>query len=103
MKDAHSKAKESKRHDGTAAPDAKVPTYQELLDEAPDQTFPASDPISPSAATHAQKQIETAKDKRDWSLRPRGPFTASWLPPCWSAWASASLASIRSRPCIGPP
>lgn len=35
---------------GDLGTDPKVaPTYQELLDEALQQTFPASDPISPSA------------------------------------------------------
>jgi hypothetical protein len=47
-----------------------VPTYQELLDEALDETFPASDPISPSAAMAAEKRISTDKDSTDWTLRP---------------------------------
>ena len=53
-----------------ATPHEKVPSYQELLDEALDETFPASDPISPSAAMAAEKRIRTAKDKTDWTLRP---------------------------------
>lgn len=69
MKDKAAKEKESKRLDGTAAKAEKVPTYQELLDESLDQTFPASDPISPSAAMHAEKQIETARDGTDWALK----------------------------------
>ena len=44
------------------------PTYQELLDAALDQTFPASDPISPSAALHPGKPISTSKDETDWTL-----------------------------------
>lgn len=48
----------------------KVPTYQELLDEAVEQTFPASDPISPSAAMHTARRISTAKDETDWTLQP---------------------------------
>lgn len=48
----------------------KMPTYQELLDDALDQTFPASDPISPTAAMHAEKQIATDKDGKDWTLKP---------------------------------
>jgi hypothetical protein len=51
-------------------PAEKVPTYQELLDDALDQTFPASDPISPTAAMHAEKQIATDKDRKDWTLKP---------------------------------
>jgi hypothetical protein len=52
------------------APAEKVPTYQELLDEALDQTFPASDPISPTAAMAAEKRIETERDAVDWTLKP---------------------------------
>lgn len=48
----------------------KMPTYQELLDESLDQTFPASDPISPGAAMHADKQISTGQDDTDWTLKP---------------------------------
>lgn len=51
-------------------PSDTVPTYQELLDEALDETFPASDPISPSAAMAAEKRISTAKDDTDWTLKP---------------------------------
>ncbi|HEY0817949.1 MAG TPA: hypothetical protein VGD46_04170 [Rhizobacter sp.] len=51
-------------------PSEAVPTYQELLDEALDETFPASDPISPSAAMAAEKRIKTDKDATDWTLRP---------------------------------
>jgi hypothetical protein len=43
-------------------------TYQEFLDEALDETFPASDPISPSAAMYAEERIQTAKDKVDWQV-----------------------------------
>ena len=51
------------------SPSAQDPgTYQELLDAAVDMTFPASDPISPSAAMHAEKRLKTAKDERDWEL-----------------------------------
>ena len=50
----------------------KVPTYQELLDESLDETFPASDPISPSAAMHAERRIHTPKDDVDWKLKPGG-------------------------------
>jgi hypothetical protein len=71
MKDAHSRQKESKRLEGQASkPAAKVPTYQELLDESLDETFPASDPISPGAAMHAERQVATGKDEVDWQLKP---------------------------------
>ena len=71
MKDPHSRRKEAERLEGKAAPpEAKVPTYQELLDESLDETFPASDPISPGAAMHAQKEVSTGKDSVDWQLLP---------------------------------
>lgn len=47
----------------------KAATYQQRLDEALEQTFPASDPISPSAALHAEKQISTPSDSVDWTLK----------------------------------
>jgi len=53
----------------------KVPTYQELLDEALDETFPASDPISPGAAMHADRLIHTDKDAQDWKLTPGSKAT----------------------------
>jgi len=73
MKDAHSRARESDRLEGKAkSPSAKVPTYQELLDESLDETFPASDPISPSAAMHAERRVTTGRDDVDWQLKPGG-------------------------------
>ena len=70
-KDPRSVKKVEDRLDGKASNAAeKVPTYQELLDDALDQTFPASDPISPTAAMAAEKRIETAKDAVDWTLKP---------------------------------
>jgi hypothetical protein len=70
MKDPHAREKEARRLDGTCKPAAKVPTYQELLDESLDETFPASDPISPSAAMHAARKVVTGKDDVDWQLKP---------------------------------
>jgi hypothetical protein len=48
----------------------ELPTYQGLVDEALKETFPASDPISPTAAMHPVKPVRTASDDRDWSLGP---------------------------------
>ena len=70
MKDPDARQKEAKRLDGKAGKPAKLPTYQELLDESLDETFPASDPISPSAAMHVAKQVTTGKDEVDWQLKP---------------------------------
>jgi hypothetical protein len=57
--------------DAAPEPGTGLPTYQELLDEALEETFPASDPISPSAAIHAAEPLRTARDAVDWVLRPR--------------------------------
>lgn len=71
MEDVHARKKEARRLESKGQhPAEKVPTYQELLDEALDQTFPASDPISPGAAMHADRQIATGKDGTDWTLKP---------------------------------
>ena len=70
MKDTHARQKEAKRLEGNCKPAAKVPTYQELLDESLDETFPASDPISPSAAMHAERKVSTGEDEVDWRLKP---------------------------------
>jgi hypothetical protein len=51
-------------------PQAKVPSYQELLDQALDDTFPASDPIATSAAMHVHEPRTTPRDGRDWTLKP---------------------------------
>lgn len=48
----------------------ECPTYQEVIDESLEMTFPASDPISPSAAMHAEKRVQTERDKTDWKLSP---------------------------------
>lgn len=69
------------RHDGNEATrleararrsEDKLPTYQELLDEALEGTFPASDPIAPGAAMHTSRRISTARDDTDWTLLPGG-------------------------------
>lgn len=50
--------------------DSKLPTYQDVLDESLEETFPASDPISPGAATHVRRRISTEKNPTDWQLEP---------------------------------
>ena len=65
------RVKQDRRLAGQAqSPQAKVPSYQELLDQALDDTFPASDPIATSAATHVHEPCTTARDCRDWTLKP---------------------------------
>jgi hypothetical protein len=62
---------EEKRLEGKARkPDEKLPTYQELVDKALEETFPASDPISPTAATRPQDRVSTTLDDKDWKLTP---------------------------------
>jgi hypothetical protein len=53
-----------------------LPTYQQLLDEAIELTFPASDPISPGAAMRTRRRIATAMDETDWELEPGDPLPA---------------------------
>jgi len=76
--------REAKRLEGRAeTPAEKLPTYQEALDDALEDTFPASDPISPGAAMNPAKKISTPQDEVDWELRPekkpkaRGKGTAT--------------------------
>lgn len=48
----------------------RLPTYQELIDEAVELTFPASDPPATSAGSHTGRALSTPKDERDWALEP---------------------------------
>lgn len=49
--------------------DKSTKTYQDAVDESLDMTFPASDPISPGAAEHAERQTATRRDDVDWTLK----------------------------------
>jgi hypothetical protein len=51
-------------------PEDKLPTYQELVDKSLEDTFPASDPISPTAAMRAAQPVRTPMDDQDWKLKP---------------------------------
>ncbi|MBB3195347.1 hypothetical protein [Roseateles terrae] len=63
--------KERQRLTGQAQhPHEKVPTYQELLDAAIEDTFPASDPIAVGGATKIAEPHTTLRDAKDWSLKP---------------------------------
>jgi hypothetical protein len=55
-----------KQHPDTGKHENKVPTYQEALDEAVEESFPASDPISPGVAEKADRKVSTSKDEVDW-------------------------------------
>jgi hypothetical protein len=98
MNDQHALEKEARRLDGNArSKAAKVPTYQELLDESLDETFPASDPISPGAAMHAEKRVSTGKDEVDWQLEPGADK------PCGSARVAAAQNEPMSPGDDAPP
>jgi hypothetical protein len=72
MTKPHTPEQEAERLEGRARKsEDKLPTYQELLDEALQETFPASDPIAPGAAMHTKKPVKTAMDERDWKLEPQ--------------------------------
>jgi hypothetical protein len=43
-------------------------TYQQTLDEALAETFPASDPISPSQAMRAERMASSPRDPVDWRV-----------------------------------
>lgn len=65
------RARQDRRACGEArTPQAKLPTYQDLLDTALDDTFPASDPIAISAAARIHEPHTTARDCNDWTLKP---------------------------------
>lgn len=71
MLQADQLARQARRNAGAAVcPQARVPTYQDLLDAALDATFPASDPPAIGAAMHAHEPHTTARDCHDWTLRP---------------------------------
>jgi hypothetical protein len=55
----------------------QAPTYQEVLDEALAETFPASDPIAPSAASHTAQPVFAGKDEKDWKLQPGSEVTGA--------------------------
>ncbi|MBX6319917.1 hypothetical protein [Pigmentiphaga sp.] len=66
-------SKENEKAEQAKSTDERLPTYQELLDDSLEDTFPASDPIAPGAAADADREIKTRKDDKDWELKPRHP------------------------------
>lgn len=74
-------ARQQRRMEGEAtSPQDRVPTYQELLDEALESTFPASDPIAAGAATHVREPRVTARDAHDWTLDPGSKASHASVP-----------------------
>ena len=53
-------------------------SYEGTLDEALEETFPASDPISPSAAEHAERQggADSTPQAAERSPEPDSPLAA---------------------------
>ncbi len=45
-------------------------TYQQTLDDALEDTFPASDPIAPGAAAHPVQPAHHTGEDADWHLKP---------------------------------
>lgn len=87
-------AREDERHSGrTRCPQAKVPSYQDLLDRALDDTFPASDPPAIGAAAHVHEPRTTARDCLDWTLKPGACM------PAGRAGADDGQGMPRSAPC----
>ncbi|MDX3904601.1 MAG: hypothetical protein QHC78_02795 [Pigmentiphaga sp.] len=72
-KDRRDKSSKDKDHDKAKQADEGLPTYQELLDDSLEGTFPASDPIAPGAAADADSEVKTCKDDKDWKLKPSHP------------------------------
>ncbi len=96
-------------------PEAKVPTYQELLDDALDQTFPASDPLAIGAGAHTADPHPTRRDATDWTLTPGSdepvdPHPASPIPlelgamilrqPLSHRRSNGAMAHVPAGPCM---
>lgn len=59
-----------KHSGGVPGAPAEPRTYQQTLDEALAETFPASDPISPTSAMHVEQSVSSKRDPVDWKLKP---------------------------------
>lgn len=64
---AQQRKSKTRGHASKSAPEGGH-TYQSIVDASLEMTFPASDPISPSAAMYAEQQVSTPRDKTDWNL-----------------------------------
>lgn len=56
-------------------------SYQDLLDESLNLTFPASDPICAQAATRCGDPVATQANAADWRLHPGSKDAASHAAP----------------------
>ncbi len=64
-----SNLKSKTRSDAAAPIEGASMTYQDALDEALEETFPASDPIASSPASRREKQIATPTNPVDWPVK----------------------------------
>jgi hypothetical protein len=55
----------------------ELSTYQSLLDESLSLTFPASDPVCATAATHCGDPCDTPANGADWRLDPGSRLAAA--------------------------
>jgi len=60
----------AKAHAPAASKAEPNKTYQQTLDDALEDTFPASDPIAPGAAAHPVEPATHTDEDADWHLKP---------------------------------
>ncbi|HMN81188.1 MAG TPA: hypothetical protein PKA20_14805 [Burkholderiaceae bacterium] len=51
-------------------PATDIPSYQDLLDEALMETFPASDPIAAGGAIERTRPVDGGRNEKDWRTWP---------------------------------
>ena len=73
-------------------------TYQDMLDESLEETFPASDPIAPGPAAHPGGRVASDRNAKDWALEP-----GSAQPPAAAPGDDAAAAKKRRKPTGGTP
>jgi hypothetical protein len=77
----------------------EIRTYQQALDEALTETFPASDPISPSALEAEDRALRSRADPVDWPLRSAAAAPErAWPRLVLGALAGALLARLLGQP-----
>jgi len=77
-------------------PASDLQTYQGSLDEALEETFPASDPISPGAAMHAE-EMASRKSAAEEAARPAKPPVRKKGAPAAAKQAGAKKASAKTK------
>jgi hypothetical protein len=77
-------------------------TYQAAVDDSLEMTFPASDPISPSAAMHAEKKTQTARDDVDWKLKQGSQEQPAGAKPAGQRKGAAAESGRSAKPAAKP-